>query len=422
MSKVKYFIKNNSNPTTIYVRFSVTREILFRKTTQLQIDSKLFNNKTGKLKNIESFEGKDELNATLENLRGYIITAFNTSNSRKELIDSNWFGVVIDKFFNRHKENDLGFLEKYANHYVEKLPTKANPDGSIGVTQNTIVKYTTILRKINAYENYKNKRYRLTDVGISFRDDFLRFLLEEHKLSQNTAGRYIKFVKTICLDAKRNGFEVSKQLDAVKGFSVKTDKVVLSFEEIQKIENTSFDCSRLESARDWLILGCFLGQRVSDLLMLTKDNIVAKGNLRLVELTQKKTKKKVSVLLHPRVEAILNKYDGEFPPKFSVQYEYNKIVFNRLIKEVTEKSGIIEKIYGGKINSKTRRKEWGTYEKWRLVSSHICRRSFATNFYGDIPTPLLISCTGHSTEKEFLKYIGKASIDYAEQLAKYWNS
>lgn len=420
MSKVKYFIKNNSNPTTIYVRFSVTRKILFRKSTQLQIDPKHFNTKTGKVKNIDGFKGRDELIGTLENLRSHIITSFNNSNSNQELIDSKWFGVVIDKFFNRHKDNDLGFLEKYANHYVEKLPTKANPNGSIGVTQNTIVKYTTILRKIKAYEKYINRKHRITEVGVSFRDDFLRFLLEEHKLSQNTAGRYVKFVKTICLDAKRNGFDVSKQLDAVKGFTVKTDKVVLSFEEIQKISDTSFDCNRLESAKNWLVLGCFLGQRVSDLLVLTKNNIVTKGDLRLVELTQRKTKKRVSVLLHPQVEAILNKYNGEFPPRFSVHYEYNKIAFNKLIKLVAKESGLTEKTYGGKINPQTRRKVWAEFEKWELVSSHICRRSFATNFYGDIPTPLLISCTGHSTEKEFLKYIGKASIDYAEQLAKYW--
>ena len=422
MSKVKYFIKNNSNPTTIYVRFSVTRKILFRKSTQLQIDPKFFNTKIGKVKNIDGFDGRDELIGTLENLRGHIITSFNKSNGNKELIDSKWFGVVIDKFFNRYKENDLEFLEKYANHYVEKLPTKANPNGSYGVTQNTIIKYTTILRKIRAYEKSRSRKHRLTEVGVSFRDDFLRFLLEEHKLSQNTAGRYIKFVKTICLDAKRNGFDVSKQLDAVKGFTVKTDKVVLSLEEIQRIEYTIFENKRLEIARDWLILGCYLGQRASDLLVLTSENIVVKGNLRLVELTQRKTKKKVSVLLHPKVEVILSKYKGEFPPRFSEYYESNKIIFNKLIKKVAKESGLNEKINGGKMNPKTRRKEWGEFEKWKLISSHICRRSFATNFYGDIPTPLLISVTGHSTEKEFLKYIGKASIDYAEQLAKYWNN
>ena len=34
------------------------------------------------------------------------------------------------------------------------------------------------------------------------------------------------------------------------------------------------------------------------------------------------------------------------------------------------------------------------------------RRSFATNFYGKIETPLLMNITGHSKESTFLTYIG----------------
>ena len=46
---------------------------------------------------------------------------------------------------------------------------------------------------------------------------------------------------------------------------------------------------------------------------------------------------------------------------------------------------------------------------------------FATNHYGKLPTPVLMSATGHTTEKMFLAYIGKSSIDNAEILRSYWN-
>jgi hypothetical protein len=55
-----------------------------------------------------------------------------------------------------------------------------------------------------------------------------------------------------------------------------------------------------------------------------------------------------------------------------------------------------------------------------LVSSHIGRRSFATNNYGRIPTSLLINVTGHSTEGMFLEYIGKSNTEKAIQLAEYF--
>lgn len=77
---------------------------------------------------------------------------------------------------------------------------------------------------------------------------------------------------------------------------------------------------------------------------------------------------------------------------------------------------------GNLLNPDTGRYESGNYEKFKLISSHIGRRSFATNFYGEeeYPTPLLMSVTGHGTEKMFLEYIGKKPGQYALTLAKIW--
>lgn len=66
------------------------------------------------------------------------------------------------------------------------------------------------------------------------------------------------------------------------------------------------------------------------------------------------------------------------------------------------------------------RMEVGNYKKYELVTSHIGRRSFATNFYGTIPTTYLIYVTGHSTESMFLNYIGKSNKDLAMELTKYF--
>ena len=162
------------------------------------------------------------------------------------------------------------------------------------------------------------------------------------KLSENTSGRYIKVVKTICIDAKRNNIKVSPQLDSVKGFIKKTDKIILSLAEIELIENMEFKDEKLEIASRWLVIGCFLGQRVSDLLEITTDNLITKGGHRMVELTQQKTKKRISVLLHPRVESVLSEYDGEFPPRLRDSKSSNKIIFNRLIKTVAKEAGITE--------------------------------------------------------------------------------
>jgi transposase-like protein len=45
-------------------------------------------------------------------------------------------------------------------------------------------------------------------------------------------------------------------------------------------------------------------------------------------------------------------------------------------------------------------------QEYEFVTSHIMRRSFASNYYGKIETPLLMNITGHSKESTFLTYIG----------------
>ncbi len=57
----------------------------------------------------------------------------------------------------------------------------------------------------------------------------------------------------------------------------------------------------------------------------------------------------------------------------------------------------------------------GKYPKWQLITSHVGRRSFATNFYGKLGTSYIKNITGHSTEAMLLKYIGKKSKDTAPE-------
>jgi integrase len=69
-------------------------------------------------------------------------------------------------------------------------------------------------------------------------------------------------------------------------------------------------------------------------------------------------------------------------------------------------AGISEVVRGFKNNPKTRRKEVVEGPKYEFVTSHIMRRSFASNYYGKIETPLLMNITGHTKESTFLTYIG----------------
>jgi len=121
---------------------------------------------------------------------------------------------------------------------------------------------------------------------------------------------------------------------------------------------------------------------------------------------------------------ILKKRNGNFPRNISDQK------FNTYIKKVAEIAGLTEITEGAKLieitvteNGKKEtvfRKKFGKYPKYELISSHICRRTFATNLYGKLDTLTIMKITGHQTEKQFLDYIKITPKEYAIKLKEYW--
>jgi integrase len=141
-----------------------------------------------------------------------------------------------------------------------------------------------------------------------------------------------------------------------------------------------------------------IGQRVSDLLKLSPDNLRKASSGLYIDILQQKTKKAVTVgVADPLVIKLLK---NEFPRKIS------QVMFNKQIKALCRMAGIKELVSGFKNNPKTRRKEIVNAPKYEFVTSHIMRRSFASNYYWKIETPLFMNITGHSKESTFLTYIG----------------
>jgi len=430
MASVKFYIRGNQNPSKITTRFKINSKKDFRKATPILINPDYFNNRNGKVRKIAHFQDKENIQRKLDLLEEYIFRSYNELVSNAEEFNKSWFKRVIDDYFDpTTKKNEINsekalntLLINYTKNFIKGLSLKTNDrTGEVGVSNSTLKKYQTIENKIVDFQEYMSEKYQLKDVNLRFREQFLKFLLDDQKLSKNTAGRYLVFIKTICLDARKMGYEVSKDLDFFKGFKTKTKKIYLNTEDLAKIENHTYESVTLSNARDWLIIGCYIGQRAGDLLHLTKKNIIEKKGKRYISLQQQKTKKTVIVPIHPKVETILNKNEGDFPHPYTRNTQSSLTLFNRYIKQACSKAKLNQIVSGSKINPKTGRKEDGDFEKWKLVTSHICRRSFATNFYGDIPTPYLINVTGHSSEREFLNYIGKSPLDYAEQLGEIWS-
>ena len=420
MATIKYQLQSKSENAPIYLRLSLGRNKLYKRKTSLSINPKEWSD-TNQPK--QTTPTNKNLASKLRKLKDFILDEVNNANVEGMEIDGIWLQYKIDLHFNKFEVVELDFISEYGGYFIKNLKYKTNDKtNKIGVTLATQKKYQTIVNKLIAFDKYHKVRTKLIDVNLKFRIELIDYFSEVDKLSDNTIGRYLKFVKSICLDADKNGFKVSSQLKDFMGFSIEAPKVILSLDEIEQIKNTKFVSDKHEIAKDWLIIGCFTGQRVSDLLRMNTSFIEHIQDYDFIVLTQQKTKKLVQIPIHFEVQEILDKRNGEFPPTFSNNIDSSKAMFNRYLKQLCKIAGIDAMVKGNKFDEDKKRYIGGIYPKFELASSHICRRSFASNHYASelYPTPILMNITAHKTEKMFLTYIGKEPLDYGLQLAKIW--
>jgi len=222
-------------------------------------------------------------------------------------------------------------------------------------------------------------------------------------------------IQVIFTDAFKNDIETSTQLKNIKSISESNtpeNVIYLSEEEQEQIKNTTLTREALINARKWLLLGCLVGQRGGDLLNITDKNIKEINGIKIIELKQQKTGKLVAIPLLPEALEII---ESGMPYKISLPR------FNEYIKDVCQEAELKERIMGRKKPKKRSPTVKAIYPKYEVITSHICRRSFATNFYGHSPTPILLNITAHGTERMFLNYIGKTTYDNAYQMLEYFS-
>lgn len=419
MATVNFLYRSTKEKANLHLRllyrFNET-DFVFGANTKFEVLKDYWNKQhKKKSKDIDISNRQTEVNTELNKIENHVLNAFNSVNPDE--INKEWLQTQIDYYYNppQQAEKLPTELNKYLLHYIDVKRTE--------VTESTIKKCNVIKQLLTRYQSHYKKNLLLTDIDTNFKTHFENYCLS-NGYAPNTIARTIRFIKTICKHAKSNGLETSYQLDSIKVKYHKIESIYLTVNELETIEKTRGLVEHLDNARDWLLISCYTGQRVSDFMRFTKEMIRFEKNKEgvlkpLIEFTQKKTGKEMTVPLSQKVMDILSKRNGEFPRAISDQK------YNDYIKIVCREAKITQKVNGSVISetepeSGIYRKETGVFEKCDLVTSHIGRRSFATNNYGTIPTSFLIYVTGHSTEAMFLNYIGKSNKDIAMELTNYF--
>lgn len=333
--------------------------------------------------------------------------------------------ISIATYINELKTSKREFSLRTVNRLVKKCCTEPEsilPEGGLLhstesfiksrshlITTTTHRRYLVFLRLLKRFEGHQQRHLMIEHVNSTFVKDFISFT-EAENYSISTIHRTIHFVRTVLNFLEKRGvrtFVYELELPKIKKIN---RAVSLNEDEISSIKNVQVP-PHLKAARDWLIISCYTGQRVSDFMNFNLDMMEILDGKPCLSFTQQKTQKNILLPLHPAAIIIMSDNGHRFPHKISSQK------YNEQIKEVTRLAGITTLVKVKK--RKGFRSSDQLIPKFEAITSHIGRRSFATNFYGKIPTPLLMDATGHSTEQMFQRYISNVDTERTRSLGNY---
>ncbi|MDT0687838.1 tyrosine-type recombinase/integrase [Autumnicola psychrophila] len=402
MATVNFRIRSKANKSvSIFIYVSLEEGNVISTPSGFTVHPKDWSKTTKRPK--QNSEETKKTFSKLNKLQEFIYNAVNDAQATGQLIDVNWLKKNIEKCFDRVKKTDQSLLTNHIQYIIDNANTrKIKGSNKVGLSENRLKGYRNFKKIIEEYEKVIKSKIHFQDINKPFVDRFTNWLFNIKIYSTNSAGKILDNLKTVCLDAEKMDIKINDYAHKIEGFKEQNeDRYIqtLSFEELEQIRKAELETEAQENARKWLLIGCEIGQRASDLLKLTPDNLRYKNNRIYIDIEQQKTGKAVTVgVIAPHIIDIV---ENDFPYSISTQK------LNKHIKDVCELAKINEMIEGKKYDKKTKRKKLDFYPKHELVTSHTFRRSFATNYYKKIPTPVLIGITGHSKESMFLEYINR---------------
>ena len=320
------------------------------------------------------------------------------------------------KFKPERVTNDFEYFTDFISDFLSSIKGSINKSTGKEYSKSRVYVYNQSMNALINFEKYSKKRIRIDEYNAQLNDVFVSFCANEKKFSSNTIGELVSGVKVLLRKAKEKGYAIANDLGDFTKTKEESVSVVLSEDEIERL--VAFDFSndkRLENARDLMILGLWTGLRVSDVMALPAID----PDSKFIEVEPQKTRNtsgiKVVIPLHHHIKDMIRKRGMPTP--------LNNSYFNKFVKEVCRIVGFNNDVEGTLMNPKTRRKERGVFKKWQLISSHTCRRSFATNLYlMNFPTLSIMKITGQTTEASFLKYIKVTPKEHAEKLLAHWEA
>ncbi|OQP60138.1 hypothetical protein A3860_34220 [Niastella vici] len=411
--------KDETSPIFVQYCYSTQKRVLL--STDINIPAKYWNKKTcsiltslptqyGDPKRLEA-----DLRAKLRRAEQIVDYAFQDANTNPIRFLKRYFKEGDDQYLHHvDYDNNIKDVFYQMDLYIESK-TGLVKDATLSTLRQ-------MKRHVQAFQRYKKKKFTFDSFGLDFYQKFVKYLtydipvLRRNKptkgLRINTIGKTIKHFKSFLKDRMARKIIPYTDLSFFKYMEEEVDAVYLDWNELSTIYH--LDLSRkpyLIKYRDLLVLACLTGFRFGDFTNLNAS-ILRNG---LLHVCQEKTGGTVIAPLHADAQKILiDQYNLKLP-------RVSEANFNFYIKEVVRLAGITQPV--SITHKKGNTVEEEIRPKFAWVSSHIGRRSFCTNEYlAGTPADLIMTVSGHKSEKAFRRYIKADQLQKATLIKKLWDN
>lgn len=344
--------------------------------------------------------------ATAEEFKGLALEVVKglegqSQTQKKNLIDS------VQQFIAQYsREKETGTVKRYKS-LLSKLVEYGKPLSFETLDHNFYDSFKKFLYSCRN-PNYPNG-FLVSDSGsdtysIAFNDDGS---LDGPPvgLFDDVVFKYFINLKTICKWAEKRGHLVNQAYKSWEIIKRDYDPIYLTADELQKLESVSLP-RHLDIARDYLVLECRTGQRISDLKRFSRSDI----NGDVWTFKQKKgSRLNTKTISLPLV--------GYCAPALLILQKYNYVLptiseqrLNEHIKTVARLAGIDSNVDIFRYQGSKKVKISGL--KWEFCSTHIGRKTFITLTLQDPAfTPkMVMDITGIKSFKTLSHYNGKSEI------------
>ncbi len=303
--------------------------------------------------------------------------------------------------------------ELFADLFLKWINNKYETSG---ITHKTFESYKSNLAFIKKFDNYKGHQHRVSEINKSYCEEVIKFSFNQLKINTKTLESKFRQYKICFTELKKDGYNINEIpfTEFKLNGKLNNELIALTEEQVDKILNVNVNKKSLKKVMDLLIVQLHTSQRYSDVQRISKENIRDKGNGKVIELMQQKTRHVIELPLTKKIEEVLERNNGKLPI-------LNLRHYNIGLRKLAELAGLNDKII--------RRKRIGVKVEeilvplYKVLSSHCIRATTITLLgkkgYG---IPQIMNISGHREIKTLNRYFKNNPTETALEVTNMWNN